>query len=285
MVSPSREKIALVIFVLLILAGLGLLVAYLNIGHNWNVTASQIDNATGELEGYTVILYSGQQPLEEREAAIAQAEASEKPSIPLFTLPQTDDISSNTSHETGDTSVHNEQSAQANGVTTGEVKNDHHDLDTNATSGQLNQLDESTQGESITLEQVQQSYKDKQATVFTLTSEDTARYRDGLILKQGSHRFGVLSVDTSESTLHIQEKVNELKATEVSFIILLTPERRLIEHVEGVDVVVSLNTETLNYFGETLEGTFYVDAPEKGVVGALIISPHNVVSSRDVRTL
>ena len=51
MTAISREKIALVVFVLLVLVGIGSLVAYLSVGHNWNVTASQIDDATESSRG------------------------------------------------------------------------------------------------------------------------------------------------------------------------------------------------------------------------------------------
>ena len=56
----SREKAALGFFVFLALAGLGVLIAYIvTVGHSLNVAASNIDDATGNLDGYTAVLYKG----------------------------------------------------------------------------------------------------------------------------------------------------------------------------------------------------------------------------------
>ena len=37
--------------------------------------------------------------------------------------------------------------------------------------------------------------------------------------------------------------------------------------------------------GETIDGTFYVDAPEAGKVGTILISPSNVVSAKVIEEL
>lgn len=59
MQSSSREKIAVVLFV----AILGLVVvglcAYLVVGHKWNTAATTIDDAAGDMAGYTTILFEG----------------------------------------------------------------------------------------------------------------------------------------------------------------------------------------------------------------------------------
>ena len=62
MSSETREKQALVVFLLLIVLGMSGLVWYLFAGHSWNVAASNIDDSVGQMEGYTVILYAGTMP-------------------------------------------------------------------------------------------------------------------------------------------------------------------------------------------------------------------------------
>ncbi len=59
MSSEMREKQALVVFALLIVLGMSGLIWYLFAGHSWNVTASNIDDSVGQMEGYTAILYAG----------------------------------------------------------------------------------------------------------------------------------------------------------------------------------------------------------------------------------
>ena len=73
MEKTSREKIALIVFLILAI-GMGcILFGYVFAGHSWNVTASNIDDAFGNMEGYTAIVYEG--TIEEEESA-AQSSAS-----------------------------------------------------------------------------------------------------------------------------------------------------------------------------------------------------------------
>ena len=73
MEKTSREKIALIVFLILAI-GMGcILFGYVFAGHSWNVTASNIDDAFGNMEGYTAIVYEG--TIEEEESA-AQSTAS-----------------------------------------------------------------------------------------------------------------------------------------------------------------------------------------------------------------
>ena len=57
-----REKIALLILFVLAILGLGALVGYIHLGHSWNLAASSIDDATGTIDGYAVVLYEGTIP-------------------------------------------------------------------------------------------------------------------------------------------------------------------------------------------------------------------------------
>ena len=73
MEKTSREKIALIVFLVLAI-GMGcILFGYVFAGHSWNVTASNIDDAFGNMEGYTAIVCEG--TIEEEESA-AQSPAS-----------------------------------------------------------------------------------------------------------------------------------------------------------------------------------------------------------------
>ena len=75
MKRSSREKIALVVFMLLAIGGLIGLGWYIVAGHSWNVAASTIDDTVGEMEGYTAIIYPGTtEPLEKDDAAARGSE-------------------------------------------------------------------------------------------------------------------------------------------------------------------------------------------------------------------
>lgn len=57
--QESREKIALFVFLALIIATLAGVVIYLQVGHSWNQAAITIDDASGDMDGYTAIVYHG----------------------------------------------------------------------------------------------------------------------------------------------------------------------------------------------------------------------------------
>lgn len=59
MEQKTRERIALIVFLVLIAGTLFGIVAYLHIGHSWNQAATSIDDASGDMKGYTAIVYRG----------------------------------------------------------------------------------------------------------------------------------------------------------------------------------------------------------------------------------
>lgn len=135
----------------------------------------------------------------------------------------------------------------------------------------------------IDIEEVEQSYLDKNATVFSIDSENPGRYREGTILKKGDHRFGVFSVAPRMTTKMIEKQIEYFEEYEVDFIVVLTPDKKIVEEVAGIDIVISTQDEGLFVMGETINGTFYVNAPQLGSAGIILISPSNVVSAKVVQ--
>lgn len=139
--------------------------------------------------------------------------------------------------------------------------------------------------EAISADEVRQSYEDKGATVFLLDTEHLGRYSEGTILEKGGHRFGVFSIEKPMTLLNIMRMVRYFERHEVDFIVAVVADNRLLRDVEGIDIVVSTKNENLFAMGETKNGTFYVNAPEVGKVGAVLISPSNVVSAKVIDSL
>lgn len=135
----------------------------------------------------------------------------------------------------------------------------------------------------IDIEEVEQSYRDKEATVFSIDSENLAKYREGTILKKGNHRFGIFSVAPRMSTGMVEAQVKYFEEYGVDFIVVLTPDKRIVENAVGIDIVISTQDEGLFVMGETINGTFYVNAPQIGSAGIILISPSNVVSAKVVQ--
>ena len=62
MQKRTREILAHALLGALLVVGLGAMAYYMLVGHNWNVTASNIDDRIGKMDGYAVVLYEGTQP-------------------------------------------------------------------------------------------------------------------------------------------------------------------------------------------------------------------------------
>ena len=260
MSSRSREKIALAVFAALIVLSLCGLGFYLVAGHSWNVAASNIDDTFGSMDGYTTIVYAGtEEQLPEDDATMP---------TPTDTDPLADDP---------DTTA-------PNPLTEEDSPADIPDTTPNEPSASATTPSEQAKP-PLSVDTVAESYEEKGATSFTLSTLDPERYKEGVILKKGNHRFGVFSVTRLTSPRLLAQQVTYFTKHKVDFIVALTADKAYVENVEGIDIVVSVQDEGLFVMGETIGSTFYVSAPELGKVGVILISPSNVVSAKVIEEL
>lgn len=303
----SREKIALAVFAALIVLSLFGLGWYLIAGHSWNVAASNIDDTFGSMDGYTAIVYEGTavpKAVDEKGASGAGADAGASSGAKAA------DVADAASPEAGESkdperneheaeeSASKERSAAdaeeglperdaADGTDGGA------DADADAGAGASSSAGTGTlaNGTSakakpgVTVAEAQRSYEDKKATVFSLDTVDLDQYGEGTILKKGDHRFGVFSVTEPTTVRALEKQVAYFAAHKVDFIVAITPDKAYVEGASGIDIVISTQDEDLFVMGETIDGTFYVDAPEVGKVGTILISPSNVVSAKVIEEL
>lgn len=79
MKKRTREKVALLVFALLVIFGGSVLLRYFETGRSWNVAASAVDDAFGQMQGYTAIVYDGTyDPLDALRPAMAPAAEGER---------------------------------------------------------------------------------------------------------------------------------------------------------------------------------------------------------------
>ena len=80
MKKRTREKVALLVFALLVILGGSVLLRYFETGRSWNVAASVVDDAFGQMQGYTAIVYDGTyDPLDALRPAMAPAQEGGPP--------------------------------------------------------------------------------------------------------------------------------------------------------------------------------------------------------------
>ena len=262
----SREKIALFVFLALIVLSLCGLGWYLVAGHSWNVAASNLDDTFGSMDGYTAIVYPGTavEPVAGKGAGDAVGDAAD-----------------------GKESAEGAAAGKEAGAGSPDAPGSSGGKDATGTAGTASapgtDAGESLLGskkKTLSAQEAKEGYEEKGATVFSLDTVDLDAYREGVILKKGGHRFGVFGIAEPTSTIVLEKQIAYFKRHKVDFIVLVTPDKEYAEDVSGIDIVVSTQDEDLFVMGETIDGTFYVDAPAVGSVGAILISPSNVVSAK-----
>lgn len=312
MTAISRDKIALVVFALLLILGMSALIGYIQLGHSWNVAATNIDDATGSMRGYTTILYEG--TVLPGAALIDDEDDTEVISIPDQGLGihsegaqknQKDVKQSSDSKDKNELGVEEiAAKAQAQALLeellnmNGTVNN----LDEAANSKDLIPEDplfgldvdeplglfEGYKGKGSTgknaplldIERVEAKYREKKSNVITLDTLEPKKYSEGMIIRKGNTRIGVFSVDQSTTRAKMEQQILSLINYEVDFVLAITPSKKLVEKMNGIDIVISTRNEKIFIMGETVRSTFYVAAPTKGSVGAILISPSNVVTAK-----
>lgn len=361
MEKTSREKIALIVFLILAI-GMGcILFGYVFAGHSWNVTASNIDDAFGNMEGYTAIVYEG--TIEEEESAAqstasaasaANGSASSKNAGDAESLPgdskagdgqapASSSSSSSDGNQAAASSSKNSQASSAASSSDKQIASSQGGSSVNSASpssasaqgtGSVDQgvstasepaaaegsasegvVGESTAGEGVSatvspggtldsqassaaplaghkkekepvaLSDVDELYQAKGANVISLHTADPSAYEEGTILKRGGKRYGIFSVTREYSRILIDEKVKYFTDQKVDYVIALCPEESYLKNAENIDIVITTADSTISSMGESRNGAFYVSTPKIGSVGAILISPSNVVSAKTISEL
>ena len=134
-------------------------------------------------------------------------------------------------------------------------------------------------------EQVQANYEEKGATVLVLDTADPSQYSDGVILKRGSKRIGVFSVDVPLSEKAAEARVKYFRDCKVDLVVCISSVRTYVRNLQGADIVITLQDEEVSTMGGNANGSFFVNAPHVDSVGAILVSPSNVVSAKVIESL
>ncbi len=245
----SREKIALVVFLALVVFGLGGVIWYMLAGHSWNVTASNIDESVGSMDGYTIILYDGNKTAEETSSSSSSSSSA---------------IASSSSEAASSTSASNSSDANSNAKNSTKTEKDK---------------------QPITLSDAAKSYEEKGASVLELDVADASLYKEGTIVKRGNRRIGIISIDVMLSENAQNLLLKPFRDAKVDMIVCITPVKTNMKNVSGVDVTICTEDETTSVLGENRNNNFFVGTPEIGKVGSVLISPSGVVSSKVIDSL
>lgn len=212
--SEKREKIALIVLLLLIFLGLSALGAYLVAGHSWNVAASNLDDTLGSMEGYTTIVFEGTQ-----EKSVNSG-------------PQESSLS----------------------------------------------FDDS----SVSINRVYLEYMGKGSDVLNLNTLNPSIYSEPTVVNSHEKRFGVFYLQEDANINSAKASVLALSKFELDGIIAIVTDLDDIKNVDGIDIAICFEADKLAKTGEYIGDTFCIPAVSVGSVGAILISPNNVVSFKTI---
>lgn len=137
----------------------------------------------------------------------------------------------------------------------------------------------------VSPEEVQANYEEKGATVLVLDTADSSQYSDGVILKRGSKRIGVFSVDVPLSEKAAEARVKYFRDCKVDLVVCISSVRAYVRNLQGADIVITLQDEEVSTMGGNSNGSFFVNSPHVNSVGAILVSPSNVVSAKVIESL
>lgn len=262
MANVSREKAALFVFIGLILAGLAALLVYIFvIGHSLNTTASKINDATGNLDGYTVLLYDG--TAEKKHQAVVRNEEADPEDFGKRNIADALAKRDNNAAEDEDDEVN---AAQAVG-------------------GDSDEQDEEA-SQKLTMLSLSRSYIAKKACAVVLDTKTRQAYGEVSIIRAGGKTYGIFNIDEiSAQQTYFDKRVAQYKELNVDFIVCITQNLSLLSSYDGVDIVISQQDEGLAAGGAFDEGVFYDDAAFTGTIGSILVSPSRTITAKDVVSL
>lgn len=309
-----RERVALGVFAVLVLAGFIVLTSYIShAGHGLNVAATSIDDMAGDMAGYDVVLFEG--TVVSEPSSTASAEES----------PDTFDEAFDGRYQDGS-------------VEDGRFSDDGQTRDDSVFRSGGDEGDYAADG-AISIDEARDAYESKEASVIEIDSSNIRDYASGRILMKDGHTYGIFSltpdllssyamprVTTTKTTIttttdasgvrveSVSEKetregnpygsVSELfaafdpslvdsslrdrietildrfEAAGCDTVVALTSDPRPFSGMRGIDAVITFKERDRFPMSEVIDGTLYFDAPERGSVGVLMVAPGNVASTK-----
>lgn len=261
--NRSRERVALVMFVVLVLLGGIILIGYFSTGKDWSVAATLLDDSVGSLDDYAVIAFEG------------------------TTEPVA--VSSDVVSAPDERSTMRAPYASVEGGGTGEHPTEGISQIIRSVYQRFEKQQEAAHGEGVYVSDVRDLYELKGASVITLKVGDPAYYADPVIIDSGNRSFGVFSLSSYASRVQMKGVVDSLKASGADTVVCIAPRSAMVSTCDGVDVLI-LTDESPEGFEamrakKSDEGTLAVLSPKRGTAGVIIFSSNNVPFFKPIEAL
>ncbi len=250
MEKRTREKLALVVFVVLVIFAVAVLTSYFSTGKSWTVAATAIDDQVGQLDGYTAIVYRG----------VAEPEKKS---------PDKDSKNDNLSEDEAIITGSNDSALGSKSV----------GLIISSFSSLLRQGGH----KGLFVSDVRDVYESKRAGVLTIDLSAPQRYIEPVVLDSGNKRIGVFYADSYTGKQKLKSIIDSLELEDVDSVICLTQRPAMLASYEGIDVVVFLSDpSTYSIQPPDDVKTLITSSPKKGDIGVILFSNNNVPSFHSI---
>ncbi len=148
--------------------------------------------------------------------------------------------------------------------------------------GQVDSHEHNDEDEVIlSVQEAADIYREKDAQVVTLHTDDVEFYRDPVVVSKNGKRIGIFAVDGPRSDIAARIIAKQLRDVDVDFIICLIDDPEAIELGLGsVDLAVCTDYDDAGSDGRYSGHTFVVGTPYVGEVNAVVVSPSGFLLSK-----
>lgn len=307
MEKTFREKIALVVFAVLIVVSGIVLIGYFSTGRSWTIAATFVDDTVGEMDGYSVILFNGVlDPTTSKDEDGSHPDTVEDGADPAV------DDASGSSDKAPDSVYGVDSGADAFLETKdGLIQDDSvlHGTDSSTSADSSIAFENSLLDpahsvglrilsmyprainatyDGVFVSDVSDLYARKGANVLSLNLTDPDHYEPPIVYYSGQKKIGVFSIDGYRDPVAMEEADRYMQEKGADVVVCITPRLALISDYDAIDVVIlTTPLEDQSELSRSKVGgnTFVVQAPEKGDVGLVILSSNDIPSSRVIEVL
>lgn len=289
MQKRTREIAALVLLAVL---GAGAVVAmgwYILAGHGWNVTASNIDDSIGQMDGYTVFLFEGTRKPEAVEAKRLAQQAARDDAASASGAAADPAAGSSGEGASASDDPSSAASLPGKGASSDAAAPDGVDGALSAEEEATARLrtedavDIAVDGDGFGIDALSESYRDKGAEVYRIDVAGRRLYNEPLVVSRGEHRIGLFSLDYPARPAAARVAQKLLARQEADFKVVVTDDPSLKDaRLPGIDVIICDEADEEPLKGYYSHNAYCVDTPYEGEVEAIIVSPSGVISSKTI---
>lgn len=268
--EKKKNRVALVLLILLVILGGFGIAAYLTTGRTWSVAATIVDDTVGNMSDYSVVVFSG----------VGEVLETDEESALLIREP-VDELKDSASGENTEDVVDGEDNSS-------DLSHGLIPLEGDATISYANLGDRimsvfyramsklrSEESDIVHVSDVRDLYEIAGADVCTINISDLDYYSEPQTFKLGEKNLGVFSVSEYASRAYITSVINNFSRDDTNIVICIAQDTSMVATFDGIDVLITTCEETSSDNQDKGE-TYHIVSPSLREVGIILFSASDV---------